>query len=91
MTSRRGFLLGLGAALAAPAIVRSESLMKIAVLRDSIVGLDVAAPASDIVTLHEIYLQGRVYWVTQNRIIQTFVGEPPVVPGLSWEGWTANG
>lgn len=33
MISRRGFLLGLGAALAAPAVVRAESLMKIAVLR----------------------------------------------------------
>lgn len=33
MTNRRGFLLGLGAALAAPSIVRAESLMKIAQLR----------------------------------------------------------
>jgi hypothetical protein len=29
MTSRRGFLLGIGAALAAPAIVRADSLMKL--------------------------------------------------------------
>ena len=29
MTSRRSFLLGLGATLAAPAIVRAESLMKL--------------------------------------------------------------
>lgn len=33
MTSRRGFLIGLGAALAAPAVVKADSLMKIAVLR----------------------------------------------------------
>lgn len=33
MTSRRGFLIGIGAALAAPAIVKAESLMKIAQLR----------------------------------------------------------
>jgi hypothetical protein len=36
MTSRRSFLLGLGTALAAPAIVRAESLMQIAVLRESV-------------------------------------------------------
>ncbi len=36
MTSRRGFILGLGAALAAPAIVKAESLMKIAALRESL-------------------------------------------------------
>ncbi len=36
MTSRRGFLLGAAAFIASPAIVRAESLMKIAVLRDSI-------------------------------------------------------
>lgn len=36
MTSRRGFLLGIGAVLAAPAIVKAESLMKIAVLRESV-------------------------------------------------------
>lgn len=36
MTSRRGFLLGLGAALAAPAVVRAESLMKIAALRQQL-------------------------------------------------------
>lgn len=33
MTGRRGFLIGIGAALAAPAIVKAESLMKIAQLR----------------------------------------------------------
>lgn len=33
MSTRRGFLIGIGAALAAPAIVKAESLMKIAVLR----------------------------------------------------------
>lgn len=34
---RRGFLLGLGAALiAAPAVVRAESLMKVMVLRESV-------------------------------------------------------
>jgi hypothetical protein len=36
MTSRRGFLIGIGAALAAPAIVKAESLMKIAALRESL-------------------------------------------------------
>lgn len=36
MANRRGFLLGIGAALAAPAIVRADSLMKIAVLRESL-------------------------------------------------------
>ena len=34
--NRRGLLLGLGAALAAPAIVRAESLMQIAVLRETV-------------------------------------------------------
>jgi hypothetical protein len=33
---RRGFLFGLGAALTAPAIVRAESLMRIAVLRETV-------------------------------------------------------
>lgn len=36
MTNRRSFLLGIGAALAAPAIVRAESIMKVAVLRESL-------------------------------------------------------
>lgn len=36
MTSRRGFLIGIGAALGAPAIVRAESLMKIAAVRRSL-------------------------------------------------------
>lgn len=36
MTTRRGFLIGIGAALAAPAIVRAESLMKVAALRESV-------------------------------------------------------
>lgn len=36
MTSRRAFLFGAGAALAAPAVVRAESLMKIAMLRETI-------------------------------------------------------
>ena len=35
-SNRRGFLIGLGAALAAPAVVRAESLMKMAVLRKSL-------------------------------------------------------
>lgn len=36
MSDRRGFLLGLGAFLAAPAIVRADSLMRVAVLRETI-------------------------------------------------------
>lgn len=32
MTSRRAFLLGIGSALAAPAIVRAESIMKVRAL-----------------------------------------------------------
>lgn len=47
MTSRRGFLLGLGSVLAAPAIVKAESLMKIAVLRADVMQapiLDLASP-----------------------------------------------
>lgn len=36
MTSRRGFLLGLGAALAAPAVVRAESIMRVAKLRQQV-------------------------------------------------------
>lgn len=35
MIDRRGFLLGLGAALAAPAVVRAENIMRVAVLRKS--------------------------------------------------------
>lgn len=37
MTSRRAFILGLTSALAAPAIVREESLMRVAMLRESVV------------------------------------------------------
>lgn len=37
MIARRGFLLGLGAALATPAIVRAESLMKIVMPRRQVV------------------------------------------------------
>lgn len=36
MTNRRAFILGLTSALAAPAVVRAESLMHIAVLRSSV-------------------------------------------------------
>lgn len=36
MTNRRAFLLGLGSALAAPAVVKAESLMRIAALRESV-------------------------------------------------------
>jgi hypothetical protein len=46
MIGRRGFLIGLGAALSAPAIVRAESLMHIAVLRDSITAAEVEANTS---------------------------------------------
>ncbi len=42
MTSRRSFLIGIGAALAAPAVGRAESLMKIAVLRETAVAVDPA-------------------------------------------------
>lgn len=38
MMERRSFLLGLGATLAAPAIVRAESLMKVAKLRQDFGG-----------------------------------------------------
>lgn len=36
MTNRRAFILGAAAVLAAPAIVKAENLMKIAVLRHSV-------------------------------------------------------
>lgn len=36
MSNRRAFLIGLGAAIAAPAVVRAESLMKIAALHQSL-------------------------------------------------------
>lgn len=42
MTSRRAFLFGAAATLAAPAVVRAESLMKIAALRDSTVNFNAA-------------------------------------------------
>jgi hypothetical protein len=47
VTSRRGFLLGLGTALAAPAVVRAESLMKLWVppAPKLIVGVDLAGKA----------------------------------------------
>ena len=43
MANRRSFLLGIGAALAAPAVVRAESLMKIAVLRESVADKTITA------------------------------------------------
>jgi hypothetical protein len=52
MTSRRSFLIGIGAALAAPAIVRADSLMKIAVLRKS---LNEATLREALVTHFELY------------------------------------
>lgn len=36
MSNRRSFLLGFGAILAAPAVVRAESLMRVAALRSSV-------------------------------------------------------
>ena len=42
MTSRRAFLFAAAPTLAAPAVVRAESLMKIAALRDSTVNFNAA-------------------------------------------------
>lgn len=47
MTSRRAFLLGLGAALAAPAVVRADSLMKLWV-----------PPAPKLITSFDDYEEG---------------------------------
>jgi hypothetical protein len=43
MSGRRGFLLGLGAALAAPAIVRAESLMRVAQISAGLVRQPIVA------------------------------------------------
>lgn len=42
---RRSLLLGLGAALAAPAIVRAESIMRVASLRQTTLAFDLATGA----------------------------------------------
>lgn len=86
--SRRGFLLGLGAALAAPAVVRAESLMNIAVLRQTTyIGLDLGA-VGDTVAMLEITNKDGKFWVVGSRIVRIALNDPyympaPLVP-ISW-------
>lgn len=71
MTNRRSFLLGIGAALAAPAIVRAESLMKVAVLRETVPPLLLEAEVSlvtrDIYREFALYIYGRKEWQFTNQ------------------------
>jgi hypothetical protein len=52
--SRRGFLRGIGALLAAPAIVRASSLMAISPLpgRPSVIGASVVSGPMRVITFH---------------------------------------
>ena len=50
MTNRRGFLIGLGASLAAPAIVKADNLMKIIVPRPTIYVPDLLLPPGFLAT-----------------------------------------
>jgi hypothetical protein len=72
MTSRRSFLLGLGTALAAPAIVRAESLMKLWVppAPKLIVATDQALADADY-TGHLYMTDGRVVgqWTQKSGLI----------------------
>jgi hypothetical protein len=56
MTSRRTFLLGAASALAAPAVVRAESLMQIAALREDLTEANLLKAMED------------TYWMTTQGV-----------------------
>jgi hypothetical protein len=93
ITSRRGFILGLGAALAAPAIVKAEGLMKIAVLRQELNEASLreallAYPAPD-VTVTELFLRyQQAQWemtATYRRLREYLFQSSVPVSAPSWQ------
>ena len=74
--NRRSLLLGLGAALAAPAIVKAENLMKIAALREDIVDM----PGG----IYEVWA-GSV----PSQILQLQLTATKISRGYLWE-WVEN-
>jgi hypothetical protein len=65
--NRRSLLLGLGAVLGAPAVVRAESLMKIAVLRETVGGTD------SFITITVPH--GQCYWIGNSGVMTAHVIE----------------
>jgi len=61
MTSRRGFLFGIGAALAAPAVVRADTLMKLWVPKPAII-----VPSNSMLTLSELTM---LEWEAMRRTL----------------------
>lgn len=55
---RRSFLLGFGAALATPAIVRAENIMQIAVLRESLIPCQ--PPSAVMEEMGRLWMEARV-------------------------------
>lgn len=79
--SRRTFLLGAATALAAPAVVRAESLMQIAALRESAPTGFILAPmkyegASVLDDYEEGYWTPTLVWATPTTSFTTLKGEP---------------
>ncbi len=72
MTSRRSFLLGLGTVLAAPALVRAESVMRIAALRKSVDTIFIPSGRFSVITLPPIPLGYSFHFVAHDpvRMIQ---------------------
>lgn len=77
---RRGFIVGLGALIAAPAVIRVADLMKIASLRQTF-GLDLGANETTalsiyrgnrLLAIHEITRQSIEIWAQNNKFIGPF-------------------
>ena len=78
---RRGLLLGLGAALAMPAIVKAESLMKVAALRSEVRPIFQFDPAlGDFGEVY--YVANRQIWVVRPG---GFFRVSSVASDVSWE------
>lgn len=86
---RRGFLLGIGAALAAPAIVRAESLMKLWVpkrellIAESLEGVMLSLPPGDLMTSGQVFF---LHNVSKQVMIVTGLDRAPfwLKPDEQW-------
>jgi hypothetical protein len=78
--NRRSLLVGLGAVLGAPAVVRAESLMKIAVLRETVGG---TASFITITVPH-----GQCYWIGNSGVMTAHVLEGATLRAVLQPGET---
>lgn len=82
---RRGFLLGasalVGSALAAPAIVRAASIMRVASLRETVYGIDLGVDGTTsivllskngLLTLEQITREAIALWLQSNEFVNHY-------------------